>query len=488
MTPPPPGEQRPDGRSWGRGRSEAYGRPWFRRYVLPSSRLPSPHQAADHSGDTMFTFNFDPPSEPDVGGDAEPAAAAATATVASPSRAVDAGAGSADMRSPPGAPIDGGELDVAPLLLEPKDIDVAVVPLATSDAEADAGSGVGSEGDADAEMPAALAVRLAQLSRRLRRVPLVKRTYADTSFELAARDPMAAETDAAPAPAPAPAPAHAAADTETTRRVIDAVHARTDLIPRVYEGGLKTWECAYDVAAYLAHHAATFLAPAAPRSRVRVLELGCGSGVPGLVALRSGVADVDFQDYNRMVLELVTLPNVLANLVVDADDGDADDDAQAVPRLPRQAFPQGGMRVHLGPPDADDSDAEAHDDPPVTPAMVPSRFFYGPWERLAAVILEAGPTAAAASASAAPRYDLIVTSETIYDRATYAALVGLWERVLRVGGRVLLGAKAHYFGCSGSLAEFRAYVDERPAWATDVLWQSERGVARAILCITRLSG
>ncbi|ORZ32878.1 hypothetical protein BCR44DRAFT_1226637 [Catenaria anguillulae PL171] len=49
----------------------------------------------------------------------------------------------------------------------------------------------------------------------------------------------------------------------------------TDLIPGVYEGGAKTWECSIDLAQFLLQEAAV------PAGSL-VLELGCGSAVPSL--------------------------------------------------------------------------------------------------------------------------------------------------------------------------------------------------------------
>ena len=46
---------------------------------------------------------------------------------------------------------------------------------------------------------------------------------------------------------------------------------------------------------------------------VRVLELGCGAGLPGLYAWREGGL-VDFADYNVEVLEHITIPNMLLNV------------------------------------------------------------------------------------------------------------------------------------------------------------------------------
>ena len=125
-------------------------------------------------------------------------------------------------------------------------------------------------------------------------------------------------------------------------------------------GGFKLWEGGVDLAAYVAalhgltpaalaaaaHPPATGLeararacrspparppAPATPRARraaaaadgapppppppqsLRVLELGCGHGLPGVAALLGG-AEVHFQDFNAEVLSALTAPNVAANL------------------------------------------------------------------------------------------------------------------------------------------------------------------------------
>lgn len=101
------------------------------------------------------------------------------------------------------------------------------------------------------------------------------------------------------------------------------VDAPADLVTGVYEGGLKTWECAVDFTAYIDREV--------PCVRgLRVLELSCRTAVLTLLLLdrlfvslvpESGteLAGVDetpetvihAQDYHRAVLELITFPNVL---------------------------------------------------------------------------------------------------------------------------------------------------------------------------------
>ena len=88
--------------------------------------------------------------------------------------------------------------------------------------------------------------------------------------------------------------------------VANSVHS--DLIPGIYEGGMKIWECAHDLIEYLATESAISLCG---RS---VLELGCGVGLPGIFALLCGAECAHFQDFNHGVLSCMTIPSALASL------------------------------------------------------------------------------------------------------------------------------------------------------------------------------
>ena len=59
--------------------------------------------------------------------------------------------------------------------------------------------------------------------------------------------------------------------------IIDIVH-KYDVKKGVYEGGLKVWECSLSLAIYLKDQGVSF-------SNKTVLELGCGHGVPGVLAI-----------------------------------------------------------------------------------------------------------------------------------------------------------------------------------------------------------
>ncbi|KAH0552021.1 histidine protein methyltransferase 1 homolog [Cotesia glomerata] len=88
--------------------------------------------------------------------------------------------------------------------------------------------------------------------------------------------------------------------------IIKAESEHSDLLPAVYEGGLKIWECSFDLIKYLSNQNINF-------KNLKVLDLGCGAGIVGIFALING-SYVHFQDYNSEVIQLVTIPNVLLNL------------------------------------------------------------------------------------------------------------------------------------------------------------------------------
>ena len=176
---------------------------------------------------------------------------------------------------------------------------------------------------------------------------------------------------------------------------LDVGALATDLVPGRYEGGAKLWECALDLAAFLR-------SPEAPQTRgARVLELGCGHGLPGCVAALQGASEVVFQDYNAPVLHRLTAPTVACNL--------------------------------------------ARADSPLSPRL---RFVSGDWGALAdSDIL---PAAA---------FDLVLTADSIYSERSQPHLLRLILRSLAPGGIALVAAKSFYFGVGGCTAGFRAAAE-----------------------------
>jgi len=55
-------------------------------------------------------------------------------------------------------------------------------------------------------------------------------------------------------------------------------------------GGLKIWECTRDLADFLVHEGISLTGK-------QVLDLGCGTGLLGILAMHLGAESVHFQDY-----------------------------------------------------------------------------------------------------------------------------------------------------------------------------------------------
>jgi hypothetical protein len=125
----------------------------------------------------------------------------------------------------------------------------------------------------------------------------------------------------------------------------------TDLIPGVYEGGLKVWECSLDLCQYLlsiieeisrenndgtscsSHVIIKDAISRSIQSGGSALEIGCGHGLPGCLILRESCccdsnintnkndddnrrsSIVVFSDFNNFVLQETTIPNAVLNVV-----------------------------------------------------------------------------------------------------------------------------------------------------------------------------
>lgn len=72
--------------------------------------------------------------------------------------------------------------------------------------------------------------------------------------------------------------------------VLSAESSHSDLLSGVYEGGLKVWECTFDLLNYLENESVNF-------DGLKVLDLGCGAGLLGIFALLKRATFVVFQDY-----------------------------------------------------------------------------------------------------------------------------------------------------------------------------------------------
>lgn len=216
--------------------------------------------------------------------------------------------------------------------------------------------------------------------------------------------------------------------------ILTAAENSTDLIPLVYEGGLKIWECSIDLVEYLLESQVGFHGKL-------VMEIGCGAGLPGIYALLQG-AEVHFQDYNDDVIEYVTIPNVLMNL------------AQQPKQCQSETASFGLLQT----------------------ARKCCRFFSGDWGSVVDFINPGQVNEM--------MYDVILTSETIYAVESHVKLYNVIKRHLKEpNGIAYVAAKTHYFGVGGGTRSFEKLVKMDGVFEVSVCKVYTAGVQREILCM-----
>ncbi|XP_031486093.1 uncharacterized protein LOC116254691 isoform X2 [Nymphaea colorata] len=190
--------------------------------------------------------------------------------------------------------------------------------------------------------------------------------------------------------------------------------ANSDLVAGKYEGGLKLWEGSLDLVKTLHIHVEDGSLLLCGK---RVLELGCGHGLPGIYACLKGAAAVHFQDFNVEVLRCLTVSNVKANL-----------------------------QKHL-PETANDV------------CMPEVRFFAGDWTEVYQ-LFGCGNDSNLVSDPDFGYYDIILMAETVYSLSSLQSLYELIKKSLRrPNGIVYLAAKKYYFGVGGGTRDFRSIVE-----------------------------
>ncbi|KAG7543043.1 S-adenosyl-L-methionine-dependent methyltransferase [Arabidopsis thaliana x Arabidopsis arenosa] len=185
----------------------------------------------------------------------------------------------------------------------------------------------------------------------------------------------------------------------------------SDLVPGVYEGGLKLWEGSIDLVKTLEKESQT---GNLSLSGNRVLELGCGHALPGIYACLKGSDVVHFQDFNAEVLRCLTIPNLNANLS------------------------EKSSSVSVGETEV--------------------RFFAGDWSEVHQVlplVNNDGET------NKKGGYDVILMAETIYSISAQKSLYQLIKRCLAYpDGAVYMAAKKYYFGVGGGTRQFLSMIEK----------------------------
>ncbi|KAL6970936.1 hypothetical protein U1Q18_030614 [Sarracenia purpurea var. burkii] len=215
--------------------------------------------------------------------------------------------------------------------------------------------------------------------------------------------------------------------------------SNSDLVPGKYEGGLKLWEGSLDLVKTLLSEVQDkqLLLPGK-----RVLELGCGHGLPGIFTGLEGAAVIHFQDFNAEVLRCLTIPNVNANLLKKS---------QSLAKDVREW----------------NTDSEF-------------RFFAGDWSEVHQIlpyahISEKGQNCGSVLDQPAG-YDIILMAETVYSVSALPHLYELIKKCLNhPNGVVYMAAKKHYFGVGGGSRRFLSEVDKDGVMAASLVAEVSDG-------------
>ncbi|KAI5108069.1 histidine protein methyltransferase 1-like, partial [Silurus meridionalis] len=231
-----------------------------------------------------------------------------------------------------------------------------------------------------------------------------------------------------------------APEREDAEKVLSqSITQNSDLITGVYEGGLKIWEGTHDLLEYVDDEGEMF-------SGKKVLDLGCGAGLLGILSLKRGASKVHFQDYNSTVIEQLTIPNVFLNC--EEEGGDENRDEEGSPSSKQRSVEKNHSLVDR------------------------CRFFSGDWTSFLSLIQRQDPTL---------KYDLIFTSETIYNPEYYTSLHDVFHKLLAEEGVVYLATKSHYFGVGGGLYLFESFVQEKNIFQIKTLREMDQGLKRHIV-------
>ncbi|KAF8166259.1 hypothetical protein BJ912DRAFT_1034892 [Pholiota molesta] len=237
---------------------------------------------------------------------------------------------------------------------------------------------------------------------------------------------------------------------EVDRKALEYLDAPSDLVPGVYEGGLKTWECSLDLVDYL-----DSLKDKENLNGKKILDIASSQTAKIIIA-----TEIHLQDYNASVLQLVTLPNLLLTWRTTNH-----------PEL-KNTFLSSLQSLNIT-----------------------LRFFSGSWDTFDP-LQTAGPGG----------YDLVLTAETIYRTDSLEPLINLMQaactgnppstlenlvsslhvtdtpptQAKKAEYICLVAAKVLYFGVGGGVSDFLQAVERRKA-RVDTVLERKAGVGRKIM-------
>lgn len=150
-----------------------------------------------------------------------------------------------------------------------------------------------------------------------------------------------------------------------------------------------------------------------------ILDLGCGAGLVGIGCLIAGASRVTFHDFNPAVIEFFTKVNLSMN---SSEEGDKS-------------------------------------------LISRSDFASGDWSQF----------------QPQQQFDLIFSSETVYEQKNYASLLSLITRSLKPEGKTLIAGKTYYFGVGGGTRSFAQFVADNERLEVESVTLIQASVQREIL-------
>ncbi|CAI4039656.1 hypothetical protein SMKI_09G0630 [Saccharomyces mikatae IFO 1815] len=249
-----------------------------------------------------------------------------------------------------------------------------------------------------------------------------------------------------------------------------------DLRKNIYEGGLKSWECSFDLVDLLSEKV-----DRTSNNIDAVVEIGCGTALPSEFLFKSALLRNDksenlkfvLTDYNASVLRLVTIPNLIitwAKTVLSIDE------LYALQKNECENIPINSEELLLS------SKLLAAFYSDIQSRNIHVVLISGSWGRKFSNLIR--------EILSNKKKVLSLTSETIYqpdNLPVIAETILDMHRLPQTDVQTYVAAKDIYFGVGGSIVEFENYLDSRVK-SEGLPIQYERfkvnsGLKRSIICV-----
>lgn len=235
-------------------------------------------------------------------------------------------------------------------------------------------------------------------------------------------------------------------DNLTAEEEILMGNTNEDIRINQYEGGLKIWECSFDLV--------QVLRDGGNIESNKCIELGCGAALPSIFILQKALKNnnklkLTLADYNQSVLELVTAPNMFLAWYDIAKGITNENELDITQEMLNEFYSELENRgIELD-------------------------FISGSWSP---EFINTANT----------KYDLVLASETIYSKDKMSIFTDTMIHLLNSdngNSQSLVAAKKMYFGVGGNIPDFITLLDERNV-KSEMIFDKPSGIGRAVLKIT----